>query len=366
MDNLIKTLQNQSLWGAIITSLGVILIGYLLAKFKVLKQEGKGVINQIVLLISLPALAFKGFMKDITVESLKQEGIILGVSLAFYIVLSVIAMVWVKFFSNGFNFKKSKVSNAVLGQSATQSRALVMWMLLIFGSTTFFGLPIINSVYKEAVLSANIWNISYRIFLYSFCFMVMAGLKFNKQNILKSMKTALLNPIVIATFLGLVLWLLQLIPGTRVTVTTTNGKQEVVGWFELAKTLPAIEKIFATLSATASPLIWITIGMTLASVSLMNAVKDKWVWIFTALKLIAIPLLVFFVMWPLYANGLVTKQTASAMVVFAAVPPATVAVAYSMKYKLHETFSAQCSALSTVAAVIMMPIWIIILGAVFV
>ncbi|WP_322962047.1 hypothetical protein RRG51_01295 [Mycoplasmopsis cynos] len=76
------------------------------------------------------------------------------------------------------------------------------------------GNTIINSVYPRAILWASIWTISYRIFLYSFCFMIMAGLKLNKENLKKLIKTALLNPIIIATLLGLVFWLSQLTPGT--------------------------------------------------------------------------------------------------------------------------------------------------------
>lgn len=44
--------------------------------------------------------------------------------------------------------------------------------------------------------------------------MIMAGLKLNKENLKKLIKTALLNPIIIATLLGLVFWLSQLTPGT--------------------------------------------------------------------------------------------------------------------------------------------------------
>ncbi|MGZ9431610.1 AEC family transporter [Mycoplasma sp. 480] len=367
MDQFIKTVSNQSLWGAIIASIGIITIGYLFAKFKILKQEGKGIINQIVLLIALPALALNGFMKTITIKSLIEQAVILGVAFAFYIVLCIIALVWVKFVKVP-KLSKSKVVKTLGGENVTESRALVIWMMLIFGSTTFFGLPIIQAVYdKNGVLAANIWNIPYRIFLYSLCFMLMSGLKFNKANFSKSIKTALLNPIVIATFIGLILWLSQLIPGGTWNVVDKNGNKTgvILGWFELSKTLPALHKIIQTLSGLASPLIWITIGMTIATVPLKNAIQDIWVWIFVAIKLIAIPSLVLLIMLPLKYTGVVTSHVASSMVIFAAVPPSTVVIAYSMKYKMHETYSAQCSALATLCAIVMMPVWIVVLGLVF-
>ncbi|MBN3534905.1 AEC family transporter [Mycoplasma procyoni] len=359
MEKLIKVLQNQSMWGAIIASIGIIALGYLLTKFKVLKQESKGFLNKIVLIVSLPALAFSGFMKSATFNDVKEQMFILGSGFFFYIFLSVSALVWIKVTGKVYN--KSKTIQAIAGENVSNSRALVIWMLLIFGSTTFFGLPIITAVYsKAAVLAANIWNIPYRIFIYSLCFMLMSGLKFNKANFKQSMKTALLNPIVIATFLGLVLWLTQLIPGTKVTIS-----QKEYGWFELSVTLPLLHKIFSTLSSLASPLIWITIGMTLATVPLLSALKNLWVWLFVALKLVAIPTFVLLIMLILTKTNNVSADVASAMVIFAAVPPSTVAVAYAIQFKKHDVYAAQCSALSTLCAIIMMPIWIVVLNFVF-
>ncbi|UWD34216.1 AEC family transporter [Mesomycoplasma molare] len=361
MEQFLNTISNQKLWGAIIASVGVILIGFLLAKFKILKQEGKGVINQVVLVISLPALAFSGFMKTITIKALIEQAVILASAFAFYIVLCAISLLWVKFVKFDRKLSNTKIAKTLGGESVSESKALVIWMMLIFGSTTFFGLPIIEAVYgSTGVLAANIWNIPYRIFLYSLCFMLMSGLKFNKANFSKSLRTALLNPIVIATFLGLIFWLSQLIPGLQVEV-----QKKTYGWFELSKTFPAIERIFAVLRSLASPLIWITIGMTLATVPLKKAVTDKWVWIFVVMKLVLIPIIVLLMMLPLAKTGVITKEVASSMVVFAAVPPSTVVIAYSSRYKMNEVYSAQCSALSTLAAIVLMPLWIILLGVIF-
>lgn len=380
-DTFISVLSNTDLWGAIISTIFVISIGYLLVKIKVFKSSWKNVLNSVVLKVALPALAFTGFMQACTIKQLTEYGIILGVAFGFYIVLIVIAEIWIRFFpkllpkivqkanqNNSFeNVKENilvKISNSTQSTEDTTKRALVMWMMLIFGSTTFFGMPIIKELYKEpGTISANLWNIPYRIFLYSYCFLVMSGLSFNKQNIAKSCKTAFLNPIVIATFLGLILWLTQLIPGA--SSFDKNFTPGTKGWFEWKVTMPYLHKPISTLGGLSSPLVWLSIGMTLATASLISAVKDKWVWIFSIEKLILIPLLVFAVMVGLVANGDVSKEVAISMVILAATPPATVAVAYSMQYKLCEKFSAQCSALCTLLAIIMIPLWIIISEATF-
>lgn len=378
-----QTLSNVNLWAAIVSCIAIIALGYILVKVKVFKQEWKSVLNNLVLKVALPALAIKGFMSNITIKQLTEQGVILGISFGFYIILLIIAELWIRFFPKllpaKFRVKSqsnfSEQNNSISGKiadSITNSksqddltkRSLVIWMMLIFGSTTFFGMPIINVLYPgDGVMAAGIWNIGYRVFLYSYCFMVMAGLKFNKENIASSMKSAFLNPIVIATFLGLILWLTQLIPGaSSFGVNFTSGTN---GWFNLGKTMPYISKPFETLSNLASPLVWLSIGMTLASSSILSATKDKWVWIFSIEKLILIPLLIFAIMIPLVDQNIVSKAVAISMVIFAATPPATVVLAYSMQYKVCENFASQCSALSTLLAIILIPVWVVICEATF-
>ena len=45
-------------------------------------------------------------------------------------------------------------------------------VLSIFGSTTFFGIPVVGAVFgAEGILYASIFNIGYRIFLYSYAYL---------------------------------------------------------------------------------------------------------------------------------------------------------------------------------------------------
>ncbi|WP_036464856.1 AEC family transporter [Mycoplasmopsis sturni] len=366
MNDILKTLQltlsETGFWGAVISTIVIIGIGYVLTKAKIIKPEWKGSLNSIVLKIALPALAISGFMKNITIGQLQEQGIILGVSFAFYVLLCVVAFLFTTYGSHLIPNRFKVNIDGTVAQS--ESRALVTWMMLIFGSITFFGLPIINAVSPKGILSANIWTIPYRIFLYSYCFMVMAGLKFDRNNITKSLKTAFMNPIVIATFVGIVLWMTQLIPGANLFGKNfTKGSN---GWFNLSVTMPYLYTPISTLGRLASPLVWISIGITLAVSNIKKAVSSPAVWIFSALKLIAIPLVVFLIFLGLNRGGLVSIDSAIAMVIFAATPPATVVIAYAMQYKRHEEYAVQCSALTTLLAVVAIPLWIIICKLAFV
>ncbi len=223
-DTLVNVLTNVNLWGAIIATIFVISLGYILVKTKVFKADWKTALNNVVLKVALPALALKGFMTNCNQADLVQYGIVLGIGFGFYIFLILVAELWIKLFpkllpkmvkrtngqvqfqGNGGTLAQQVTETGEISTTGDEKRALVMWMMLIFGSTTFFGLQIIKSLYehKGGVITANLWNIPYRIFLYSYCFMAMGSIEFNKGNFAKSMKTAFLNPIVIATFVGLI------------------------------------------------------------------------------------------------------------------------------------------------------------------
>ncbi len=385
-DSAITVLTSSALWGAILATILIIALGYILVKIHVFKAEWKTVLNNVVLKIAIPALCFKSFMIDCNKEDLTQHGVILGVSFAFYIILIIIAELWVRFLPRllpkavkkteiQINFEANK--GGVIAEQVTQDgkiktesdqkRALVMWMMLIFGSAIFFGFPIVEALYKgkesQGFIASNIWTIPYRIFIQSYCMMAICGTKFSKNNIKQWAKEAFVNPIIIPTFIGLILWLTQLIPGA--SSFGPNFSEGNSGWFSWDVTMPYLYQPIALLAAMSSPLIWISIGMTLATSDIKTAAKDKWIWVFSVEKLIIIPLLVFFIMWGLRAGNLIDTEVAVSMVILAATPPATAVIAYSMQYKVCDEFAVQCSALTTLLSIIAIPVWVIISQIVF-
>lgn len=94
---LVSTLTNVNLWGAIIASIVIIGLGYLLVKVKWFKSTWKAALVGVVMKVALPALALKGFMSDISLGLLQEQGIILGIAFGFYILLSLVAWLWTKY-----------------------------------------------------------------------------------------------------------------------------------------------------------------------------------------------------------------------------------------------------------------------------
>ena len=281
-------------------------------------------------------------MKDINGEQLKQGMSMLVWGFAIYLILIPLTKIM---------FAKVK-----------GDKQDVYRVLTIFGSTTFFGTPIVTAVYGAVgTMYSNIFNIAYRVFLYSYAFIKMSGTKMDKENFKKNMKEIFLNPIILATFFGLFIWLCQdMLPQVNVTV---NGEVKQYAFLRLDQTLPWFYKALDYLKALASPLAWISIGATLAEVPFKDAISQKDAWGYSFIKVLFIPVinLVLLVLVNQFGILPVSFEGMATTVIMMAAPTATVAAAYAINYDREALFTSNCSLLSTVVAVIAMPIWIVVL-----
>lgn len=337
-----STLTDNAILGAIFSSVSIILLGFFLRKREILNSAASKMLTKVVLTISLPALAFTSFMKDINGEQLKQGLSILVWGFAIYILLIPI----------------TKIMYArVKGDKQDVYRVLT-----IFGSTTFFGTPIVTAVYGAVgTMYSNIFNIAYRVFLYSYAFIKMSGTKMDKENFKKNMKEIFLNPIILATFLGLFIWLFQdKLPQVSVTV---NGEVKQFAFLRLDQTLPWFYKSLDYLKTLASPLAWISIGATLAEVPFKKAVAQKDAWGYSLIKVLLVPVINLVLLVVVSKLGIlpVSFEGMATTVIMMAAPTATVAAAYAISYDREALFTSNCSLLSTVVAVVAMPVWIIVL-----
>ncbi|MTK69637.1 AEC family transporter [Turicibacter sanguinis] len=337
-----STLSDNAILGAIFSSVSIILLGFYLRKRNMINSTASKMLTKVVLTVSLPALAFTSFMKDINGEQLKQGMSMLVWGFAIYLILIPLTKIM---------FAKVK-----------GDKQDVYRVLTIFGSTTFFGTPIVTAVYGAVgTMYSNIFNIAYRVFLYSYAFIKMSGTKMDKENFKKNMKEIFLNPIILATFFGLFIWLCQdMLPQVNVTV---NGEVKQYAFLRLDQTLPWFYKALDYLKALASPLAWISIGATLAEVPFKDAISQKDAWGYSFIKVLFIPVinLVLLVLVNQFGILPISFEGMATTVIMMAAPTATVAAAYAINYDREALFTSNCSLLSTVVAVIAMPIWIVVL-----
>lgn len=342
---IMKTFTNQGIVSAITSTIFIIFLGYFLRKRGTFGPNFGKVLTKVVLAVAVAALSFNSFMQPISQKSLHQGIGVLVWGFVLYIILIFVT--------------------PLLYVHQDKDKREVMSILTTFGSTTFFGIPIVGAIYgPEGVLYSSIFNIGYRVFLYSYAYIKMTGLKMEKENI----KKMFLNPIVIATIVGFILWLIQ---GSMPQVTVpllkngvAAGGTTTVAFYRIDQTALWLWKPLNYLASLASPLAWLAIGCTLGSISLKDAVSNKLAWYYSFNKVILVPLFNLIVLLILDATHIMPMNyvAIATIVIMMATPTATVAAAYAIGYDRQAVLASNSSLISTVSAVVMMPVWIAILG----
>lgn len=327
-------LKNNSIVGAISSSVLIILFGFYLRRKGVFKDGTAKILTDVILSASLPALAFNAFMQDINKTSLMQGINLLIWGFAIYIILIFITkLIYIKY--NG-------------------DKKVVLEILTTFGSTTFFGIPIISAVYgATGVMYASIFNIAYRVFLYSYAYIKMSGIKADKNNI----KQMFLNSIVLATFLGMFIWVFQ----DSLPQITIGEKS--YAFLRIDKTAFWLFKPMTYLAALSSPLAWLAIGAKLADISLAEAISSRDSWIYSFIKVLVVPFINLIALYILTVTNIlpISFVGLASVIIMMATPTATVAAAYAIKFDKESVLTSNCSLLSTIFSVICMPLWIVVL-----
>lgn len=379
----LDTLKNWGFWSAIVATIFVIFLGFFLTRKHIIKREWDKVLIKLVMTIGLPALALQGFLTNITIADLKNQVAVLFIGFIFYALMA--------FGTRLFFFQYNRDVQDTLAMSVA------------FASTTFFGLPIVSELFDKGSAIGNMFNVPYRVFLYSLAFIIMtkknpkAKLNFSDRRALKlktipnkstepelyqnylinkrkSVKTQckniFLNPILIATFIGVIIWVTQLIPGIAVVKMANINKNEAFSPLRIDLLFPPIAKILTILAAICTPLAWIAIGMQLSDGNFKQAMKSKTVWYATFLKIIIAPVIILaisiLIAWIGDATGgwKLSQSALGVLVIMTATPPASVVVSYAIAFGKEAKLASDLTLVTTLMAIITLPIWVIIVTAV--
>lgn len=338
---LLKTFTDMNIISSITSTLFIILLGFFLRKKNIFSDQFGKMMTKIVLSVSLPALAFNSFMAPIDDQTLKHGLAVLIFGILIYIILIFVS----KLFYLGYD----------------HDRQTVLSVLTTFGSTTFFGMPIVAAIYgPKGTMYASIFNIGYRIFLYSYAYIVMSGLKMTKKNI----RQMFLNPVVLATFLGLILWIIQPYMPTLTGLNPETHKAVTVAFYRIDVTAPWLFKPLTYLASLSSPLAWLAIGSTLGEISFKSAAKNKTSWYYTAIKTIVVPAINLALLFVLTVTKIlpVSQVAMATILIMMATPTAAVAASYAIGFDREAVLTSNASFISTIGAVIMVPIWIVIIS----
>jgi predicted permease len=245
-----KETQIMELKG-VYTQLGILFLlmffGYILGKIKVITSAGIEAFSKFIVKVALPAIIISGMIIPLTPEKLYKATYILMLSVATYGLAYIVAI----------------ISSKLLVKD--KSERGVYSFALVFSNAGFMGYPVLQAMFgKEAIFYAAVYNMTFNILLYTLGIKLLDTGK-NEKN--KFSLKFLINPGIIASIIGFILFMAQLPLPQFLT-----GAINYVG-------------------SLCTPLSMITIGAMLSSLPLKKMLTGIKVYEFSFIRLLVLPIL---------------------------------------------------------------------------
>lgn len=278
-------------------------IGYVLRKRNMTSKQFRSELTNILVNILLPCMVFDSFQQDVSMDQLMSGVAILGLS--FF--LSFLAW-WV-----GWLFFRNY----------PPEKAKILRYGTLIANSGFAGLPVIQGAYGgEGLFLASIYIIPNRVLMWS------AGISlFTKGEKSDFIKKVLLNPGIIAVFLGL-------------------------GWMLLDLPLPGFcASAIGKLGDSTAPLSLLIVGSILADVD-WRGIFERDVLLVSGVRLLLLPAVSLII---LKVIGFSSLGTAIA-VILTGMPIGSTTAILAEKYGADALFASKCVFLSTLFSLITIPV----------
>lgn len=302
-------MRYENIINQIIVLFLIMSVGYYAKKKNMINKEINRGLSELLLNITLPFMIIASFNISFTRDMLLQGGKLL--------LYSVIIYLFVIPFSKLLYFK------------IPANKSKVLRFITIFSNCGFMGYPVIESIYgKEGVFYTAIFNIPFNILIW-----VIGVTVFTGERDFKAMKRVLLNPGIIATLFGIIIFI-----------------------FSWKLPLP-IFKTFELVGSMTTPVSMLVVGAMLADIKIRDVFSDISIYYGTAVRLIILPLLVLFTLKFIGVKGMYLGIP----VLITAMPaPANAAIMAEM-YGGDASFASKCIFVSTLICGITIPIIISIM-----
>lgn len=220
--------------------------GWLIGKIKKDKASHSDILSILLVNIFLPCKVFSTFAKNVTVTYIKERYYLLLASLALLVILAAVAHFLPKLLT------KREYERKVYAYSVPIT------------NYAYLGYALIGSVFGDAVLSDfMLFAIPFSFYTYTVGYSMLTGGKISFKK--------LINPITVAIVLGM--------------ATGLSG----------LKMPQVISSAVSSASSCVGPLSMVLAGMTLSSFTMRELLTDKIAYIFSAVRLVVIPALVFLI-----------------------------------------------------------------------
>ncbi len=286
----------------------LILIGYALAKTKVLSDKSVSGMTDLVLILVTPCVIVKSFFREFNKSDLKDLLISFLLGVLLHLAFIALSMLFLR--------------------DKNKDRQIVLQYAAVFSNCGFMAIPLQQALLGDnGVFLGSSFVAIFNAFVWSWGLLLMSG----DKKTLKPLKI-ITRPAILALIIGLAVFLLS-IPVPKI-----------------------ISEPVSMLAALNTPLPMIIIGFHLANSNVLKSFTDIKCILTILLRLIIYPAAAITVMWLCGVKGDMLISQA----ICCSAPVAAVTTMFSSKYNRDTELSVNLVSLSTLLSLITMPVMILL------
>ncbi len=293
----------------------------LLKKFR-LAGDGIGVgLSNITLYVASPAMIVNSFMMAYNKEILIHASVVTLFGILFHLLFFGVAVL---------AYPKNRTALPV---------NKVLRFAAVFTNAGYMGVPLIQAVVgQEATIYATFYIAVFNVFVWTLGCFIYTG---DKSYI--SLKKAFINPATISVIIGLIIFVTPL---GRLIAENPNFPAVYV-----------VTRAVGSLNNLVAPLSMFVIGLRLAELDFRGFFRDKSLYGYLLLRMIAVPALCFGVLKLVALLGIYENEmVATVIFLCASTPAATATSMFAEKHDGDVYFAGKLVSLSTVLSVATMPL----------
>lgn len=293
--------------------LGLVLmmaIGAYLRKRKIMNDVAMKSFTDVLISITVPCMVIYSFHLDFSREMLNNGIVMFGCALVIHLFLILLSKL--------LYFKFDPLKRNILLFST------------VFSNCGFIGFPLLYSLYGQTgVFYTSIFVACFNLFAFSYGVMLFTG----KSSMKNAAKSLLLNPPLIATVVGIIIFIggIKLPEASLITLRSVGDMTTAISMF--------------------------IIGAMLADVSFKEALTGGDVFYLSLIKLIVAPFLCYWLLVPFISNQAVFPI----VVILVAMPTGSLCGVFAEKYNGNRSLASRCTFLTTVLSMVTIPVVISLL-----
>lgn len=305
----------------------IMMVGFFCNKIHMITKEGNRVISALVVNVANPALVLSSVINtEFPIES-RELAITFFIAICMYIILLIIA----------------KIIPYILNVPA--SEVGIYKVMTVFSNIGFMGFPLLAAMYGPvAVLYASIFTLPYNVLIYTYGIHMIVSDASSSSSAKK-----------ITTFKDFI----SNIPWKKICNVGVISCVVAIILFFIKPHVPVfIDNTIDRLASLTAPLSMLVIGDSMANIKLKEFVTDTKLLIFTAIKLLLLPILGMLLIKQLGLSPMLT----GVCLVMLATPVGSMTAMLSNQYDGKGELASKGVALTTLLAVITMPLVSVIVG----